>query len=227
MQIESLKYIIFVSILFYVPLWSQINLFISGIGKSKKATRLIEDKWINSFLKKKAETDIKYTKVINSNLLFGMMVGIPKNPQLMLSKKLYKNFTKIELEYVILHEAGHYKLGHSIIELSAGLVFLILGIFTINILHLNTIPTMLLGLFFGILMIQLGRFEEIQADNFSLKRMNNPNGMISATKKFSKAWEDKSSNNSLIRLLFYRKNSYENRIKMANSEIESRKNKYT
>lgn len=220
---EIIKYLAFALILFYIPMWSQINLFLSSIGKAKKSARLVKDEWIIKILKEKSGMNMKSIRILNSSLFFGMMAGIPGNPQLMLSKELYEDFNKNELEYVLFHEAGHYKLGHSVIELSAGILLLVLGIFILNSFQSNVLSALLLGLLFGILMIQFGRLKEVQADNFSLKRMTNPEGMITATNKLVKAWESRSTKNKIILFLFYRGNPYKNRIKMANSEISDRK----
>lgn len=222
---EIFKYLIFALILFYVPMWSQINIFLSSFGKAKKSFRLVRDKWVIKILKEKASMNIENIKILNSNLLFGMMAGIPGHPQLMLSEKLYEDFSKDELEYVLFHEAGHYKLGHSVIELSVGMLLLILGIFILISFQSNILFAISLGLLFGILMIQFGRLKEIQADTFSLKRMINPEGMVTATNKFFRAWKSRSSKNKLILFLFYRGNPYTNRIKMAKKEIQFRLSK--
>lgn len=204
-------------------MWIQINMFLSGLGKNKRPISVIKDKHISNIILQKTNTKIEYIKISESDYLFGMMVGIPGNPQLILSRKLYETFDPDELEYVLLHEAGHYQLAHSVKELLYGLMLGVIGVF-ILIKYPNTIFALFLGLFFGIVMVQIGRYKEIQADRYSLKRMANPEGMIIATEKLKKAWHDKSSKNPIVRLLFYRGNPYENRIKMAEAEIQRRAN---
>lgn len=217
----ALNYLVFGLILFYIPMRIQINLFLSSLGKKKKPVTLLRDTWISKTLLNKAQTKINTIRITESDLLFGMMVGIPGNPQLILSRELYESFSWDELEYVILHEAGHYKLGHSIKELSEGIVFLIIGL-----LFLTRFPSLILaailGLVFGILMIQLAKISELEADNFSLKRIGNPEGMITATEKFYKVWKSQDPKIPLIRYLFYRGNPYENRIRMAKKGISYR-----
>ena len=214
---EISKYIIFSLILIYVPLWLQISLFISSLGKGKKSMTIIKDEKISKIIWEKCKTKIDTVKISESDLLFGMMIGIPGRPQLILSRKLYESFNLDELEYVILHEAGHYKLWHSIKELIEGIIFFVLGLLLLSNFEgpLGVVIGIISGLFFGVLMIQIAKLKEIQADAYSLKRLSNPQGMIPATNKFLKAWEDKSSKNKLIRFLFYRGNPYENRIRMA------------
>lgn len=219
------KYIIFTLILFYIPLWSQINLFISSLGRSKKPITVIQDEKLYKLLVEKTKAKIRTIKISESNLPFGMMIGIPTQPQLILSREVYDNFNKDELEYVVLHEAGHYMLHHSLKELFFGLVFFIVGSFLLS--NVSGLPEgvllgVIMGIFFGVSMIQIGRMKELEADRYTLERISDPEGMITATHKFSDAYKNKSSNNKLVRLLFYRGNPYENRIKMANEEIKRR-----
>ncbi len=210
-------FVVFGLILLYIPLWLQISMFVSGLGEKKKAFTIVKDKKISDVLWKKAKTKIENIKISESNLLFGAMAGIPGNPQLYLSRKLYESFNWDELEYVLMHEAGHYKLRHSTKELLEGLVFFVVGIATLN-KYPNMFLAAILGLVFGILMIQIAKFKEVAADKYSLERVENPKGMIDATEKFRKAWRHQDPNNKLIRFLFFRGNSYENRIKMASEK---------
>lgn len=219
------KYIFFTLILFYIPLWSQINLFISSLGRSKKPITVIQDEKLYKLLIEKTKAKIRTIKISESTLPFGMMIGIPTQPQLILSREVYDNFNKDELEYVVLHEAGHYILHHSLKELLIGLVFLAIGLFfltNISSFQEGIFLSVILGMVFGIGMIQVGRMKELEADRYTLERISNPKGMITATHKFRDAYKNKSSNNALIRYLFYRGNPYENRIKMANEEIKKR-----
>jgi len=147
-----------------------------------------------------------------------MMIGIPTLPQLILSRGVYDSFTKDELEYVVLHEAGHYKLWHSVKELVVGIMFFLIGVYILSKMFFGNegiIVAVLLGVVFGILMIQIGRMKELEADSYTLERISNPQGMITATYKFREAYKSRSSNNQLIRFLLYRGNPYENRIRMA------------
>lgn len=155
------------------------------------------------------------------------MIGIPTKPQLIFSRGLYDSFSPDEMEYVALHEAGHYTLWHGVIELIAGITLLVIGILIlkkIDIFSFSIVMSFILGLFFGVLMTQLGRMHEYQADSYALARMTNPEGMIQATNKFRNYHGQKytGNNNKIIQFMFYRGNPYENRIIMAKNEIERR-----
>lgn len=224
MDAEAIIIFLFAAILSYIPLWLQIGLFLSSLGKAKKPIAVIRDEKIHKLLLAKTNINIEYTKISESDLPFGMMIGIPWRPQLILSKVLYKKFSPSEIEYVILHEAGHYILAHPIKELLAGISLFICGVFLLRAAGgpIGVALSIVIGLVFGIFMIQLGRSNEIEADTFALTKISNPVGMISATKKFQKEYRN-HTDRALVRLLFYRGNPYENRITMANKEIKRRR----
>ena len=222
-----IKFFIFGAVLIYTALWSQANLFLSSLGQKKSPITIIQNDDLRKLIRNKTGIDIESIKILESDKPFGMMVGIPTKPQLILSRKLYDTFTPDEMEYVVLHEAGHYKLWHTITELTAGLILLALGILIlrkVTALPLSLPMALLMGVMFGILLIRVGRLNEYQADSYSLKHMTNPQGMITATNKFRAFYEDSYPKSKVIQSLFYRGNPYDNRIKMAQAEITERKN---
>lgn len=225
---DFFKYFLFTFIFIYTFSWLPINLFLSSLGQKKSLVTIIEDKQIQQLIQDKAGMDVKTIRISESDHPFGMMIGIPMQPQLVLSRGLYETFTPEEMEYVVLHEAGHYKLWHGVIEFIAGIILFTMGILVLRKINLPklSIPTALvLGLVFGILMVRIGHFHELQADNYTVKKMTNPEGMIQATNKFQNYHRKRytQSDNKLIQFLFYRGNPYENRIKMAQEEIKERR----
>ena len=223
-----IEYVIFGLVFTYTTLWVPVNLFLSSLGQKKFPITVIENKQIRQLIKKKTGIDIATVKISESNRPFGMMIGIPTKPQLILSRNLYDTFTPDEMEYVVLHEAGHYRLWHGVIELVVGVVMFTIGILVlrkIGSFPTSILSTLALGVIFGVIMIRLGRIHEYQADSYSLAHMTNPEGMIQATNKF-RGFYGKSyteNNNKVIQFMFYRGNPYDNRIKMAQAEIEKRK----
>lgn len=221
------EYILFTLIFFYISLWIQIKLFLSSLGQKKFPISTIQNEKLQKLIYNKTGVGIKSIKISESNHPFGMMIGIPTRPQLILSRKLYETFNPQEMEYVVLHEAGHYKLWHSVIEFTVGLLLLVIGFLILkNILFLSSvIIAVILGVVFGMVMIQIGRLHEYQTDGFTVKRISNPRGMIQATDKFRNFHGKKYSENKnkLLQFLFYRGNPYDSRIKMAEKEIEIRK----
>jgi Zn-dependent protease with chaperone function len=222
-----LEYVLFAIIFIYITLWVQIHLFYSSLVKKKAPITRVRNDQLQQFILKKTNTNIKSIKISESDHLFGMMIGIPGKPQLILSRKLYETFSQNELEYIVLHEAGHYKLMHSITELIGAVLLLISGfIISSNIDHpMSLLYSILLGIGFGIIMIRLGRIHEYQADKYVLKLISDPEGMIKATENFKSYYGRKYSENKnkYVQSLFYRSNPYSNRIKMAENDIERRK----
>ncbi|MFC1710464.1 M48 family metallopeptidase [Patescibacteria group bacterium] len=221
------KYIIFTIVFVYSSLWIVINLSLSSLGQEKFPVTVVEDHGVQQLISDKTGVNIENIKISESPHPFGMMVGIPTRPQLILSRGLYDAFTPDEMEYVVIHEAGHYALWHGVKEFVAGLILFMVGIYILRkVVDVRKflVYSILLGLFFGILMVQLGKAHELQADNYTVKRMENPTGMIEATKKFRDYHGKKYSQatNPLIKFMFYRANPYDNRIKMAQEEIDLR-----
>lgn len=153
-------------------------------------------------------------------------MGIPGRPIMILSSALYKTFNNSEKEYVILHEAGHSKLNHSIKEAVVFIVLFIVMVFVQrDFFATNSLFTaLLLGVAAGISNIQIARLFEHEADNFAVRRMADPQGMIGATKKFIDAYKKITPpENSFVHLLFYRGAPYSKRIAKAQIEMERRK----
>jgi Zn-dependent protease with chaperone function len=208
-------------------MWVTIRLWGSSLGKQKQPITVFNDKNISMFIKQKTGINIESMTIAESDRPFAMMVGIPSRPQLILSRYLFSTFSPEALEYVLLHETGHYVLWHTVIEMFAGITFLILGIMILRRIHQNFrvyFAAVLLGVLFGICMIRLGRIHEYNADGYTLKHISNPNGMIEATKNFRGYYgmNFTENKNSLVQWLFYRSNPYDNRIKMAEKEINRR-----
>lgn len=226
---QFIKFIVFALIFVYTTMWTQINLLLGSLGQKNSPVTIVQNDTLRKLIRDKTGIDIATIKISESNRPFGMMIGIPSKPQLVLSRGLYNTFSPSEMEYVVLHEAGHYVLWHSVIELLAGTVLLVAGVLILKRIPqfpISLLCAVLFGIVFGVVMIRLGRIHEYQADRYSAQHMTNPQGMIDATNKF-RGFYGKSlteNKNKVIQALFYRGNPYDNRIKMAQTEISARKN---
>lgn len=201
--------------------WVAISLFVSSLGQKKAPIMIVENIPLLQLIKDKTGIGITNVKISESQQPFAFMVGIPTQPQLIISRAVYDNFNPSAMEYVLIHEAGHYKFWHGVTEFGAMLILLIIGVVLIKKLNLGFVKIIILGLFFGILLIQLGKFDEIQADKFTAKTMTDPQGMIEATNNFRNYHGKRytENENKLLEFLFYRSNPYDNRIKMAEEQI--------
>ncbi len=219
-----IKYLILVLVFGYTAEWVPINLLLTSLGQDKPPVSIIQNDALTRLIQNKTGVKIDTIKISESDRPFGLMIGIPGKPQLVLARGLYDNFSPDEMEYVILHETGHYQLAHTIKEALFGGLLLILGIYLLKKISRNklAIPSAaLLGLILGVVFIQLGKVNELQADQYALERITNPQGMIAATEKFRSYHGKKFTQNSnpILQWLFYRGNPYDNRIKMAQEKL--------
>lgn len=216
-----MEYLIFTFIYLLICNWFQIKAFVFAFLKPKERISIIKDKWISAVIKRKTGLSLKRIILFNSDKLFGMMPGIPWKPELILSRGLYKGLDKDELEWVILHEVGHCVLWHVVKGAFIQLFFLISGFFILNKLQLSVTALfviLLASLFISIICIQVIRqLIEYEADNFSITKVDNPKGVITAQEKFKK--ENKTnwfySEQNIFRKLFYWNIYPSQRIKMA------------
>ena len=221
------KYLFFILVFVGVSLWIQLFLSFSSLKQNNSLIEVIQNQNLQNLILQKTGVNIQSIKLSSSSKLFGMMIGIPGFPQLILTKSLYENFSSSEIEYVVLHETGHYVLWHSVTELVLGLFFLGLGIIIIkkiNGRYLSLIMALILGFVLGVIMIKFGRIHEYQADDYALERISDPRGMIQATKKFKNAANNSiGPKNKLLEFWFYRSVPYAERIEKAKLEINQRK----
>ncbi len=202
-----------------ITFWVQITLFLSSLGSFKNPQTTLYNQKLLSLVLSKTGYQLDKIFLVNSKKLFGMMPSFIK-PHLILSQELYTNFDDDETEYVLLHEMAHFLLHHVFKEELLGIFLLIAGITITIALNFTLLSSILLGFIFGVTMIRFGRLHEYEADDYSLSRMTNPSGMITATKKFQAQYG--SPRNKLLEALFYRGNLFGNRIKMAETEISKR-----
>lgn len=179
----------------------------------------MKDEWISLVIKRKTGLDLKRIILFNSNKLFGMMPGIPWKPELILSRGLYHSLNKDELEWVILHEAGHCVLWHVVKTAFIQLFFLIFGIFILYKFQLSITTTLIvpfISLFISIICIQVIRhFIEYEADKFSISKVDNPKGVITAQEKFKKTYKTDPFNRGILRFLLHWNIYPSQRIKIA------------
>lgn len=221
-MITYLNIIIFILVFFSVTFWLQFKLFISSLNSPKGQETSITNQKLLSLIYSKTGYQLDKIYLASSDKLFGIMPSFFK-PHLIISQALYKSFNEDETEYVLLHEMGHFLLHHILTETILGLFLLAIGITSTIVLSLSPLVTVLLGFIFGIIMIRFGRLHEYEADSYSLSRMTNPTGMITATHKFQTQYN--SPKNKLVEALFHRGNPFVNRIKMAEQEISKRRQK--
>lgn len=216
-----MNYLLFIVVYFYLSNWFQIHAFLASFFKSNNRSLKVKDKWISDLVYKKAGLKLSDVYLYNSEKPFGMMPGIPQHPHMILSTKLYKNFNKRELEWIVLHEAGHCVLYHTFKIGGAMITIFISGIYMIHLFKAQLTPSFILAVLLSIIFVQVARIFERETDYFAAKHISNPKGMISAARKlasfyFKNRWSD------LIKKFFGWNVLPDERIAIAEREISRR-----
>lgn len=214
--------VVFIITYVLTSIWLQVRLFLSGLGK-KKILTMVDDKKLVDLIREKTGMTLSGIGLIDSDKYFAMMVGGLVNvPVLVLSKRLYQDFDEHELNYVALHEIGHFLFGHSVKEVLVDIALLVIGSMTTVILKTPWFAALGMGSIFGVFAIQLFRGFEYQADEFALTATGNPAGMVSATNKFFKgnaAGHESRGIRKFFGAMFIRSVPYWERVKIAEEFI--------
>lgn len=210
-------------IFFFIPTnWFQLITFVSLIIGPKIQTSRLEDKWILTKIKDKTGLKLKDITLFHDKKPYGMMAGLYPFPKLILSSELYKIFNKDELEWVILHEAGHCVLWHNFIAFFIEALFFFFGLIMIINFKLNFLLTIILSVLLSILSVQsIRKLVEYEADKYSISKVTNPKGVITAQAKFKNYYQNSlfNSERSIIRKLFHWNISPSERIRMAKTRM--------
>lgn len=217
-----IEYIFIVVISYACWMWMTLYLFATSIGGGKEAIKIITDKKLLEVIYKKTGLHIASIRVSSSPKPWAMMIGLPRHPCMILSQKLYESFNKDEIEYVLLHETGHYILAHS-----AKLAILYLSYLTIGFIIISNIqlPFVWIGIavIIGLIQIQMSRIYEYEADNFAVSHMTNPKGMITATRKFEETYKHfdviRHDEDTFLGRLIYMGIPYNERVRNAEKEM--------
>jgi len=167
--------------------WFQLYYFAQLVIGPKIKFSSLKDPWIYQTVKKKVGLSLTDITIFYDKKMYGMMAGLPFWPKMILSEGLYKNFNKDELEWVILHEAGHCVLWHNLKAFIIELALFLLGMYLIKITEMNIVLTILLSVLLSFVCIQIIRWLiEYAADKYSIEKVDNPRGVITAQDKFRK-----------------------------------------
>lgn len=216
-----LSVVVFAVIFLVISNWFQLLSFSRLVIGPKIKTRSLDDKWIKSVVKKKTGLNLLDITLFEDKRMYGMMAGFPFWPKMILSEELYKKFNKDELEWVILHEAGHCVLWHNLEAFLIEMFILVLGIYLISTTKMNSFLIPFFALFASFICIQVIRWAiEYMADKYSIDRVDNPKGVISAQDKFRKNYYKNPFNDekSIFRFLLHWNIYPSKRIEMAEAK---------
>lgn len=221
----NIEYLVFLITFLYLSNRFQVNTFAKQLFREKGKVKELKDKQIFDNVFKKTGLKLRSIKLFESETPFGMMPGIPWRSDMILSTNLYKTFSKDELEYVVMHEVGHCKMWHTVKFAFIEILFAMLGLNFLYFLPKNDLlilASILAGVVYAIIFVQVARFFERQAEEFAVSKMDNPEGMISAVEKFKKGYPD-TTFFYIKRFLFGWNIFPEEKIEVAEKEIEKRK----
>jgi len=221
---DSSEIILAIIVYFLFCNWIQIYYLAKNFLKPKpKVIPLLDDKLLTKY-KSLTKLDLSINIIEENSLMVGFMLSSPPfKPIMVFSQKLFKNFTLKELDWVVLHEAGHYLMLHNWKLALSQFILLIIGLFIVESFRFQTLFSILvISLLLPLIYIQVAKIFEYQADNYAVKTMPDPRGMISGNTKMRKVnnWERKRP---FIKKFLVIAVPFEERIKMAKREIASRK----
>lgn len=218
----ELKLFLYIILFLLICNWFQLSSFLKLVIGPKIKTEPLNDKWIKNVVKEKTGFILPSITLFKDEKMYGMMAGLPFWPKMILSEGLYKNFNKDELEWVVLHEAGHHVMWHNIQAIIIEFVLLSTGIYIISKANLNMYLVILLSIISALVCIQVIRWViEYTADKYSIMKVDNPNGVITAQDKFRKNYNKNLFNNekSLLRFLLHWNIYPSKRIEMAKKRL--------
>lgn len=197
-----MEYGIFAITFFLITNRHWIRSFIEGFIKGRANSKDIKNQEILNLIRNKTGLKLSKIKLLDTTRVWAMMAGLPPMPYMVISKDAYENFTKDELQWVLLHEAGHYVLWHNVKMIVLHLIFIVVGF--LALLNLNfyinpLIPAFLLGILAAIVYTQLARRFEYEANYYALSKMDNPKGVKNLYKKAKKRWSIRGDNKDGLR----------------------------
>lgn len=211
----------FVLVYIFLCNWFQIIRFLKALISPKQKISQISDSWISDTIKKKTGLVIKKIIIFENDKLFGMMAGIPTKPIMILSRGIYREFTKGELEWVILHEAAHCRLWHSMKMAVTQITLLIIGIILNSYFNYSIFSLIFFTILMALIFIQYAKTLEYEADKYSIDRVAEPKAVIWAQEKMIKHY--KINEKSFFRKYFTSGTLPSQRIALAKARISNNK----
>lgn len=190
-----MEFALFVLTFFLITNRHWVRSFIEGFTNGKANAKDIKDQAILDLIKNKTGLKMSKIKLLDTTKVWAMMAGFPTMPYMVISKDAYENFTKDELQWLLLHEAGHYVLWHNVKMIILHLIFIAIGFLILIELSLfinTTILSLILGVLAAIIYTQIARRFEYEANYYALSKMDNPKGIENMYEKARNRWRKKN-----------------------------------
>jgi hypothetical protein len=190
--------------------------FFEGFIKGKTRSEDLNDQKLLDFIKNKSGLSLKKIKLLDTQTTWGMMAGLPFMPYMIISQDAYKSFSKDEMQWLLLHEAGHYALWHNLQLMVMQLSFIAIGVLLLNQFN-SPFLALILGILFAALSTRLARNFEYEANYYAISKMDNPKGLKNMYKKAQERWRGKNKKDTFIQKLFnvWTLDIYEDLVKKA------------
>ena len=213
-----LSLIIFVTIFIYFSNWKRFKFLPKVLLNPKRNLKQYHNNKLVDNLSKKLGVKFEI-KVQKSQIINGYMPGIPKKPVMILTQGAIDKLTPQELEWMILHEAGHCLKWHTLKNTIAWMIFLLLGVALILNLMLSPFQTIIMALLLSLLWIQFERRSEVEADRYSLDKGADPKAMISFFEKMNNEHPNIIYRNEWLGFFLSPHPNYKKRIAMAQAKL--------
>lgn len=208
--------------IFYFSLcnWIQIWYLLGNLIKPQKnKITSFENTELILMMRKKTKLPLSIKIIDEKNKMIGFMVSSPPfKPLMLFSEKLYKSFTDDEMQWIILHEGGHYLMWHNLKFALSQILLFIAVIYFGQRTNVGTAVLFLLLIVSAIIYIQIAKIFEYQTDTYAAENMDNPHGMITGNMKMRNANKGFLSNPIMKQLLTIAV-PYEERIKIARKQL--------
>ena len=167
----SMNFIIFVAAFLVVANRHVVQHLFERLSRPKAELRKSEDRNILDRVFRKTGVKLPHFWISDAQSFWGLMAGLPGSPQMFLSTYALDTFTPDELDWLMLHESGHYVLNHTLKEAVYQLALIATGVFVLWNFN-NIYLALALGLLLGIMGVQLGKYHEQEAELFALRRVD-------------------------------------------------------
>lgn len=195
--------------------WLQITYLLANLIKQHNTPFPYANRNLILKMRKKTHLPLVIHVMNEKHKMIGFMVSSPPfKPLMLFSKKLVEVFSDDEMQWVILHESGHYLMWHNLKFAVSQILIFIFIVYLSVVFHWNLFFLTGSLIMSVIIYIQIAKIFEYQADSYAARMMDNPKGMISGNIKMRDANKGFLSN-PIIRHLLAIAVPYEERIKLA------------
>lgn len=200
--------------------WIQIWYLLGNLIRPKKdKITPFENKKLLLKMREKTKLSLSIKIIDEKDKMIGFMVSSPPfKPLMLFSEKLHKAFTDDEMQWVILHESGHYLMWHNLKFTLVQLMIFIIGYYLVAQIKAGLLWSFPVFVVLSLIYVRVAKIFEYQADCYAAKNMDNPEGMITGNIKMREA-NRYLTTNKFVKGFLTIAVPYEERIKIARKRL--------